>query len=292
MIRALCDKVPNIANAIAEVVQEKKDASIREISEKDIAPRKRKLAQDPSYHPPKTKKLKIQSVNDTRKKVDLLTTPANDRHHSRPAQNNESTGKLPKSSRPATEIHPTPRPILELIIEATRTLHQLSTHNDSVPGDVHKVILETLNSQSCNAAANIQWSDGSTWVEILEKGASSRAKLTIFNLLEYMGASEWYESQIQLTMRTTTPRKATTEVLNRIQLQQTQGGSRSMYRVGPITMQGESRDQSPNPSSSILEREREAKRKALCNQLSRGHKLSTKIVKDLGLGILFSPSIW
>lgn len=299
MIRALCDKAPNIANAIVEVVQEK-DASLPEIS---IIPRKRRLAQDPSYRPPKSSKLDVQSVDSTRKKMDLPTTRLNDCHNSRPVQTDMATGKLPESPGPviedhpgpAIEDHPRPRPILELIIEATRTLHQLSTHNDGVPRDVHKMILETLNSQSPSTVANIEWSDGSTWVEILEKGVSAKVQLTIFNMLEYMGASEWYESQIQLairTERTVTRRRATIGVLDRIQVQQTQEGSRTIYGAGPITMQDESRDQSPNPVFSIPEREKKARRQALRIQLSRGHKLSTKIVKELGLGILFSPSIW
>ncbi|KAJ5932861.1 hypothetical protein N7516_007350 [Penicillium verrucosum] len=219
LIRALCEKAPNIANAIAEVVQEKKDASIREISEECITPRKRRLTQDPSYRPPKSSKLDIQSVDGTRKKMDLPNTPLNACDHARPGQNDIPTGKPPESPRPAIEDYP--RPILELIIEATRTLHQLSTHNDGVPRDVHKMILETLNSQSCSAVANIEWSDGSTWVEILERGASTRVQLTIFNMIEYMGASEWYESQIQLAMRTVTRRQATIGVLDRIQDQQT-----------------------------------------------------------------------
>ncbi|KAJ5932805.1 hypothetical protein N7516_007294 [Penicillium verrucosum] len=282
-IHALCEKAPNIANAIAEVVQEKKDASIREISEECMTPRKRRLTQDPSYRPPKSSKLDKKSVDGTKKKMDLPTTPLNNCHHSRPAQNDMPTGKLPESPRPAIEEYPRLRPILKLIIEATRTLHQLSTQNDGVPRDVHKMILQTLNSQSCNTVANIEWSDGSTWVEILERGASTRVQLTIFNMLEYMGASRWYESQIQLAMRTVTRRQATIGVLDSIQVQQTQGRSRSMCGVGPLKMQDESRDQSPNPGFSIPEREKEARRKALRNRLSRGHKLSTKIVKELGL---------
>ena len=42
----------------------------------------------------------------------------------------------------------------------------------------------------------------------------------------------------------------------------------------------------------IAERDRQMQRKHISIQLSRGQKLSTKLVEELGLGILFSPKIW
>jgi hypothetical protein len=42
----------------------------------------------------------------------------------------------------------------------------------------------------------------------------------------------------------------------------------------------------------ITKRDRQLQRKRISIQLSRGQKLSMKLVKELGLGILFSLKIW
>jgi hypothetical protein len=43
---------------------------------------------------------------------------------------------------------------------------------------------------------------------------------------------------------------------------------------------------------NITERATQLRRKLISMQLSRGRKLSTKLVKGLGLGILFDLNIW
>jgi hypothetical protein len=42
----------------------------------------------------------------------------------------------------------------------------------------------------------------------------------------------------------------------------------------------------------ITERARQLRRKRISMQLSKGQRLNTKLVKELGLGILFSSKIW
>jgi hypothetical protein len=42
----------------------------------------------------------------------------------------------------------------------------------------------------------------------------------------------------------------------------------------------------------ITERVRQLRKKRISMQLSRSQKLNTKLVKELGLGILFSSKIW
>lgn len=56
--------------------------------------------------------------------------------------------------------------------------------------------------------------------------------------------------------------------------------------------QGESSAFLESGSVSIAKRDNQLQRKRVSMQLSRGQKLSTKLVKELGLGILFSPKIW
>jgi hypothetical protein len=39
------------------------------------------------------------------------------------------------------------------------------------------------------------------WLYMLENGSSNSKKATIFNILEYIGACEWYNSQIKLKLQ-------------------------------------------------------------------------------------------
>lgn len=45
--------------------------------------------------------------------------------------------------------------------------------------------------------ASSNWSNGSTWMDILERGLIEGQKVTILNMLEYMGVWEWYDSQVR-----------------------------------------------------------------------------------------------
>jgi hypothetical protein len=79
----------------------------------------------------------------------------------------------------------------DLIIQAVRTIHGLSTHRHGTLINLHQRILQSLQGDEPEARAassNNQWSDGSTWKWVLEMGASQQDKVTILNMLEYMGA--------------------------------------------------------------------------------------------------------
>ena len=109
-----------------------------------------------------------------------------------------------------------------------------------------------------------QWSDGRMWMEVLERGSATNQRCSVLNMLEYMGASKWYDSQVEHAKRTvyTTENKpvgekgAATHVLNRI-----------------------------TREYSLLSR------KTIINQCSRGKRLR-ELVEKVGLGILISPKIW
>ncbi|KAF3401261.1 hypothetical protein DPV78_006082 [Talaromyces pinophilus] len=47
-----------------------------------------------------------------------------------------------------------------------------------------------------------QWSDGRMWMEVLERGSATNWRCSVLNMLEYMGASKWYDSQIEYAKRT------------------------------------------------------------------------------------------
>jgi hypothetical protein len=124
-------------------------------------------------------------------------------------------------------------------------------------------------------------------------------------MLEYIGAWEWYDKQIELSqMRIRTKKNkpvdrkgAAIHVLNQMQGVQLSGGLRGRWisGVGRVTLTTEGYGSSlplDDGDLGITERDRQAQRKRITMQLSRGQKLSTKLVKELGLGILFSPKIW
>ncbi|KAJ6008526.1 hypothetical protein N7540_012502 [Penicillium herquei] len=218
-------------------------------------------------------------------------------------QSSMSCGSSSALPRLPIEDPPIARTILKLITEAARTLHQLSTHKGGVPRDVHRRILETLdisNSSSTKAATQIDWSDGSTWITILEKGAAQKAQVTIFNMLEYMGAWEWYQNQIQLAKANrlnkrgdaVNRRGATIGLLQKLIKEHTQKESRCIAGIGSFTMQDESGNQAQSNIITISDKAADLKKASFQNQLTRGGKLSTQLVNKLGLGILFSSSIW
>ncbi|MCJ1477241.1 hypothetical protein MMC13_005912 [Lambiella insularis] len=124
-------------------------------------------------------------------------------------------------------------------------------------------------------------------------------------MLEYMGAWEWYEKQVNLATTTILTKKgklvdrkgAATHVLNTMWSTQREAAPRGRWIGGlgnvAIEQEGDNADLDLDGSNAgVTAKDRQLQRKRISVQLSRGQKLSTKLVKELGLGILFSPKIW
>jgi hypothetical protein len=140
---------------------------------------------------------------------------------------------------------------------------------------------------------------------VLHIGSSANQKVTILNILEYIGAWEWYDRQVELSQTTIRTKKnkpvghrgASIYVLDNMQglRTDTETPGKWISGIGRVAL-GKGEDESDLPLEScdvgITERERQLRRKRISIQLSRGQKLSTKLVKNLGLGILFSSKIW
>src|SRR5271170_6221823 len=133
----------------------------------------------------------------------------------------------------------------------------------------------------------------------------SMTRAPILNMLEYIGAWEWYDRQIKLSQATVRTKRnklvehkgASIHVLNKMQDLQirTEQTGKWVSGVGRIdvTKEGNNSDMPPEScDASITERIRYSQRRRISMQLSRGQKLSTKLVRQLGIGILFSPEIW
>jgi len=135
------------------------------------------------------------------------------------------------------------------------------------------------------------------WMDILERGSIEGQKITILNMLEYMGVWEWYDSQVRslqesgriFSKEKPVGRKgAATDVLNEMQ------SGKWIKSLGRLTLEDGDRETgaASDGQDSITERNRGLRRERIKTQLSRGRKLSTKLVKELGFGILFNPKIW
>lgn len=225
-------------------------------------------------------------------------------------------GKIPRSlesistspSAPMSSPSSDVTPLRDMILEAVRIIHGFSKHQHGVPREVHSRILQTLredHKETVSVPNLNDWSDGSMWMRVLETGESENQKVTILNMLDYVGAWEWYDRQVRLSQTTVRTKKnklvdrrgAASHVLTRMQGLQTntEQPGKWIRAIGRVTLREEGGESAISPKSSdasIAERARYLQRKRISLQLSRGHRLSTKLVKELGLGILFSPKIW
>jgi hypothetical protein len=155
---------------------------------------------------------------------------------------------------------------LDTVHQIVDIVHLLNKHQTNLPRTVHRRILQSLHTAQepiMNSTAH-QWSDGRMWMEVLERGSATNRRCSVLNMLEYMGASKWYDSQIEHAKRTvyTTENKPVGEK------------GAATYVLDRITRE-----------YSLLNR------KTITNQCSRGKRLR-ELVEKVGLGILISPKIW
>ncbi|KAK5401667.1 hypothetical protein LTR06_011031 [Exophiala xenobiotica] len=197
---------------------------------------------------------------------------------------------------------------MELVIEAVGVIHQIKKYPDAVPAGVHSRILQTHRRNNQETASGLtlgqRWSDGSMWIRILENGSARNQKGTILSMIEYMGFWEWYDEQINLAMKTIRTRKgklvdhkgAATHVLDSMPNMPSGAAPRGKWisGVGRVTIEneGNTADLSTESGGGVIAAKDRQLRRRIKVQLSRGQKLSKKLVKELSLGILFSPKIW
>jgi hypothetical protein len=183
-----------------------------------------------------------------------------------------------------------------MITGAVRIIHQLCKYQHELPREVYSRILLTLRDdrELTEMASSNDWSDGAMWMRVLEAGESRTHRTTIFNMLEYMGAREWYDRQIKLAQggvytrgnRLVEPKGAATHVLDKIQ-------GKSVRGVGQITIEeGDIKPDMPPEQASTSELTKFVQRSRIRVRLNIGYTLKEKLVKGLGFGILFSPKIW
>jgi hypothetical protein len=218
----------------------------------------------------------------------------------------ESTDKIPpveevqiRPASPISTVSPstTESTIPDMILEAVQVIHRLSKYRTDVPRAIHVRILQAIqnaHSGQVTAPIDTRWSDGSTWVQILDMGSSAGIRTTVLNMVEYIGAWEWFDEQCKHAEVTVYTKKgklverrgAASYVLDMVQCQQPDitAPGKWISGVGPVTVK-EIGDE------ANFEGKRKELRKRITNQLYRGEKLS-KLVKVVRLGILLNPKIW
>jgi hypothetical protein len=240
-----------------------------------------------------------------------LTMGVDDRHP--PSQTGVVyTGEIAASRvSTMTESAPTSDPSLSKPVpvtplEAVEIIYKFSRYQDGPPRQVHARILQSLQGDNPEtiAARWDQWSDGAMWIHMLESGSSNNKKTTIFNMLEYMGACEWYDGQIELELEQgallTTKNKpvdrrgAAIHTLNRIQDSRMDSARQWKWisGVGRVPLDGQEVSLNESGDASLTQQARKSQRSRILMQLTRGRKLRTKLVRKLGFGVLFCPKIW
>jgi len=210
----------------------------------------------------------------------------------------ESPESIRSSPRMTDAVAENGLTVMDHILEVIPVIHSLSKHRGGLPREVHVTILQALRDSRLGTLASIDWTSGSMWVDILEAGSAEGQKVTIWRMLEYMGAWEWYDAQVRSLQESGTihtkknkpvnRKGAATHVLNQIQ----QSGE-CIKSLGRLTVDNNGTDRTiSNDLDTMTERIGEKQRRRIVKQLSRGQRLSTRLVKELGLGILFSPKIW
>ena len=231
----------------------------------------------------------------TRAKASVIVSPQTEEIQRKIPTSLEITRSSPVSMSVALEDA---RTLTDHILEAARIIHHLSKYPDGMPRQVYVTILRALRDSRKDVLASSDWSTGSMWVDILEAGSVENQKVTILNMLEYMGAWEWYDSQVRLVQasgkvltkkgKPVDHKGAATNLLDKIQR-----SGKYIKSLGMLTLEdGDATIDNPsNAQGTLAERNKKLQRKRLITQLSRGQTLSNKLVKKLGLGILFDKNI-
>jgi hypothetical protein len=105
---------------------------------------------------------------------ELASPPTEEIHREKIPTSLESVSSSPRSITGSSSTEATS--LMDMILEAARTIHQFSKHPHGVPKEVHARILQTFRKdhQEAIGASNLsQWSDGSTWIQVLDMGSSA-----------------------------------------------------------------------------------------------------------------------
>src|SRR5438309_1597883 len=130
---------------------------------------------------------------------------------------------------------------------------------------------------------------------MLEAGHARSKEATILNMIEWIGASEWYDAELEqakkalpLTKRGTPRKRLATVVLDKY-LKEARDTT-AMESLGKLASE-DNKDRPSSPDSAGIQKKIfDTRRKRLLNILYRGRTLR-KLIQMTCLGILFDPDI-
>jgi len=221
-----------------------------------------------------------------------------DREKSPPTH--ESPAKLSPSSPEKT--------LTDMIAKVVHLLYVMSRRCE-IPKEIHSRILTTiqpsLGGTSATAttvrrpdsayitSSSTTWST-SMWINMLEAGYARFKETTILNMIEWMGASEWYDAELQQaekvpprTKRGTLRKRLATIVLDKY-LEAACSTAATEGTDNPTVI--DTKDRSLD-AARIQTRVLNARRKKLNQIFHRGRALRN-LIQMTHLGILFDPDIW
>ncbi|KUL81763.1 hypothetical protein ZTR_09237 [Talaromyces verruculosus] len=229
------------------------DSRIRvDIAELEPAPKHEGNSDNSDIHSPTVAKDdKIAAKSDTIHCSTMPTSPNRERTESPPAPEQDLTEGVC---------------FLDTVHQMVDIVHLLNRYQTDLPSTVHQRILQSLQTtqESFMDLSSQQWSDGRIWIKVLERGSATNRRCSVFNMLEYIGFSKWYDGQIEYA-------KCTVRTLEN----------------KPVGERGAAK----HVLDCITQEHSLLNRKTIINQCSRGKRLR-ELVKMIGLGILISPKIW
>ncbi|KAH8760754.1 hypothetical protein BGZ57DRAFT_770046 [Hyaloscypha finlandica] len=160
--------------------------------------------------------------------------------------------------------------LTDMVAKAVHIIYEMSRRQE-VPTEVHSRILSTLRPSLGSmwiASTPTTWS-ASMWINVLEAGHARSKEVTILNMIEWMGASEWYDAELEQAEKAPPPTKRGTP----------------RKRLATVVLDKYLKE-APDTTRIF-----DTRRKRLNNILHRGRTLR-KLIQMTRLGILFDPDIW
>jgi hypothetical protein len=200
--------------------------------------------------------------------------------------------------------------VTDMVAKAVHTIYDMSRRQE-VPTAVHSKILSTLRPSLSGTPITTDmaerpgpvwiinspttWS-ATMWINMLDAGHARSKEVTVLNMIEWMGASKWFDTELEqaekappLTKRGVPRKRVATVVLDKYL-----EDARDTTTVGsPGKLASEDREDYPlSPTSAeIQKRICDTRRKRLNNVFHRGRTLR-KLIQMTSLGILFDSNIW
>jgi len=134
------------------------------------------------------------------------------------------------------------------------------------------------------------------WINMLEAGQAHSKKMTVLNMIEWMGASEWYDAELlqaekalSLTKRGRPRKRVATIVLDKYLKE----ACDDLPAAGSENISSSDNEERPvSQNSAGIQKELLATRRKTLTRIFHRGRMLRQLVQMTHMGILFSPEIW